>query len=277
MAAKRQLAARHVEEIFGVYLERETSRLPLVGHTAGQPPCVVCPEGEDGILLASLSAELGNAVVESQHFGYKQGEKFQPSEPALPVVLVVEKAIPIDFPQYARLQEYPVLVGTDDAEAVVYPAQGETAVAHSIEDAGEPLLAIWEIYGCTDVVVAQAAPIVQLVAEHPGIGLADEHILVVAEPQVEVLREAEVAVMRRGVEITFVEELCVHCAMFCLGSLAIGIELTSCMRDKHNLVTAQDTERLSYRRTLLSRGYILIYWYDDNAVLHVKCFICPGR
>ena len=146
----------------------------------------------------------------------------------------------------------------------------EAAVANAVEDAGELLLAVRKVYWCPDVVVALAAPIVQLVAEHPGIGLADEHVFVAREAKVEVLREAEVAIVGSGVEIAFVEEFCPHRSAFVPDDAGVFVQFAALVGDENDVVPPQDAEGLADGRTFPSRGYIFIYGYDDNAVLHLS-------
>jgi hypothetical protein len=69
-------------------------------------------------------------------------------------------------------------------------AQAESSIANAEEDSGEPFLVVREIDGSPDVVIVLAAPIVQFVAKYPGISLADEHVVMVFEAQIERFREA---------------------------------------------------------------------------------------
>ena len=239
---------------------------------ATQSPCIVRPEGKDGILLATRFAELCDAVAEAEHFGDEQREQAYTLEQALCVVLVVEETVPVYLGKDARLEEYLVTVCTDDAEAMRYPAQAEPAIADTIEDAGESLFIVGEVDGSADVVVAFSAPVVQFVAKDPGIGLADEHVLILLESQVEFLGEAEVAVMFCRVKEAFVKELRAHHTLLAAGYLFIFIQPTALVRDEYDVMPAQNAERLANGCTFRTRRYIFIYGYDDNAA-HLSLMI----
>ena len=272
MTAEGQFPANPVVKILWVYLHREACRLQFVGYMASQSPSIVRPEGKDGILLTARPAELRDGVAEPKHLGNEQWQQPDTLQQALCVVLVVEEAVPVYLGKDTGLQENAVLVCPDDVQAVRYPPQAETAIPHSVEDAREPSLIIGEVDGSTYVVIALAAPVVEFVTEYPGIRLADEHILILLEALVELLRETEVAVVCRGVEIPLVEELRVHHALLVADNLLVLIQHTAPMRHKDDVVTAQDAERLANGCTFLARRYILIYWYDYNAT-HLSLMI----
>ena len=142
---------------------------------------------------------------------------------------------------------------------------GEAAISNAIEDARKsPLIIRKEDWG-SDVVVTLLAPIVQFIAKNPCIRLADEHIFIVFEAQVELFREAKVAIVCSRVEITFVEELRAHHTFFAFDNRFVFVKSAVFMRDEDNVVLPQDSECLADGRTFHLGGHIFIYRYDNDA------------
>ena len=194
------------------------------------------PEGKYGILLAICFAELSDGVAEAEHLGNIQRKQSDALLQTAFIVLVVEESVPIYLCKNAWFEEYAVLVSPDDIETMIDSAQTESPVANAIEYACELLFVVGKVYRRPDIVVALLAPIVQFITKDPGISLADEHIFILLEAQIERFREAEVAIVGNGIEITFIEELRSHHTFFAFDNRFVFVKSAVFMRDEDNVV-----------------------------------------
>ena len=129
-------------------------------------------------------------------------------------------------------------VFSDGIHTIAYPTKTEAPVTYAIEDTCELLSLYGKVNRSTYVVITLLAPIVQFITENPGIGLADEHVVVLLEAMIEFFAKTEGTILRNSFKELLVEKFAAPGASFSFHNSFVVVQQASFVCDEYYVVFA---------------------------------------